>query len=173
MKKLSLFSVGVVLPQFEEEAEKVIKEKFHLSPRFEGALPPDATGARGEQLLAELQLEHALARKPQDSLFVLAITPYDLYSDGLNFVFGVAYPFRGAVVSYARLLSDDQELTLSRFRKEVTHELGHVFGLPHCPDPKCVMHFSNSLADTDFKGEDFCPDCFKKLRASMSKLGVL
>jgi len=25
-------------------------------------------------------------------------------------------------------------------------------GLDHCPAPRCIMHFSNSLADTDAKG---------------------
>jgi archaemetzincin len=39
------------------------------------------------------------------------------------------------------------------------HELGHVFGLEHCPDPECVMHFSNSLLDTDRKSTSFCSQC--------------
>ena len=168
----SLFSVGVSLPEVEEEAEKVLRDKFGLIPRFEGVIPPDAKGSRHSQLLAELQLENALLQKPEDSLFVLALTPYDLYSDKLNFVFGVAYPFKGCIVSYARLLSDDSELFLSRVRKEVTHEMGHVFGLSHCPNPRCVMHFSNSLADTDYKSEDFCPNCREKLLLSMGKLGL-
>ena len=173
MKICSLFSVGVSLPEVEEEAEKVLKSKFSLLPRFEGVVPPDARGSRYSQLLAELQLENVLIRKPEDSIFVLALTPYDLYSDGLNFVFGVAYPFRGCIVSYARLLSDNKDLFLSRVRKEIAHEMGHVFGLQHCPNPKCVMHFSNSLADTDYKSEDFCPSCREKLLLSMERLGLV
>jgi archaemetzincin len=39
------------------------------------------------------------------------------------------------------------------------HELGHTYGLRHCRDPRCVMHFSNSLHDTDVKGAGFCPRC--------------
>ncbi|ADU96594.1 peptidase zinc-dependent [Thermovibrio ammonificans] len=173
MALASLYTVGVALPFVEEEAEKVLKEKFNLSPRFEGALPPDSTGARGSQLLAEVQLQHALALKPSDSLFVVVLTPYDLYSNGLNFVFGVAYPFKGCIVSYARLISEDDSLFLSRFRKELTHEMGHVFGLPHCPNPSCVMHFSNSLADTDAKSENFCQLCSEKLRRVMVELGLI
>lgn len=168
----SLFSVGVSLPGVEEEAEKVLKSKFSLFPRFEGVVPPDAKGSRHSQLLAELQLENILSLKPSDALFAVAITPYDLYSNGLNFVFGVAYPFKGCIVSYARLISDDADLFLSRVRKEVTHEMGHVFGLSHCPDPECVMHFSNSLSDTDFKSENFCPICREKLLLSMERLGL-
>ncbi len=173
MKICSFFSVGVSLPEVEEEVERVLKSRFGLLPRFEGVVPPDARGSRYSQLLAELQLENVLVRKPEDSLFVLAITPYDLYSDGLNFVFGVAYPFEGCIVSYARLLSNNRDLFLSRVRKEITHEMGHVFGLQHCPNPKCVMHFSNSLADTDYKSEDFCPSCGEKLLLSRERLGLV
>ena len=173
MAVCSLYSVGVSLPEVEEEVEKVLKNRFRLLPRFEGVVPPDSRGSRTSQLLAELQLQNLLSVKPHDSLFVVAVTPYDLYSDGLNFVFGVAYPFKGCIVSYARLFSDDADLFLSRVRKEITHEMGHVFGLQHCPNPECVMHFSNSLADTDYKSEDFCPSCEEKLLLSMKKLGLV
>jgi len=47
--------------------------------------------------------------------------------------------------------------------KEAVHELGHTFGLDHCSDPRCVMHFSNMLADTDRKGREFCPSCRARL----------
>ncbi len=173
MAAISLFGVGALLPQVEEEAERVVKEKFNLEPRFEEIVPPDATLSRGSQLLADVQLKNLLSLKPQDSLFVGGITPYDIYSNNLNFVFGIALPFKGFIVSYARLISEDRELFLSRLRKEVTHEMGHVFGLPHCHDPKCVMHFSNSLIDTDLKGEDFCSSCKRKLLETMEKLGLL
>ncbi|CAB3289148.1 Peptidase zinc-dependent [Methanocaldococcus lauensis] len=169
----SLFSVGDSIPSVKKETEKVIREKFKLLPRFEGIIPPDVRGSRDYQLLADIQLENALINKPSDALFVVAITPYDLYSNGLNFVFGIAYPFRGCIVSYARLYSDNEELFLSRVRKEVTHEMGHVFGLSHCPNPKCVMHFSNSLYDTDYKEEEFCSNCKKKLYLSMKNLGLI
>jgi archaemetzincin len=32
-----------------------------------------------------------------------------------------------------------------RLVKEAVHELGHAFGLNHCENIECVMHFSNSL----------------------------
>jgi hypothetical protein len=36
-------------------------------------------------------------------------------------------------------------------------------GLEHCSNPICVMHFSNSLHDTDLKGWQFCPACQARL----------
>src|ERR687898_582901 len=50
-----------------------------------------------------------------------------------------------------------------RVTKEAVHELGHSFGLFHCNNKRCVMHFSNSLYDTDFKNRIFCKNCKNKL----------
>ncbi|NAZ33257.1 MAG: hypothetical protein GU356_03035 [Pyrobaculum sp.] len=42
---------------------------------------------------------------------------------------------------------------------------GHLYGLGHCPDVRCVMHFSNGLLDTDRKTAYFCERCRRKLLA--------
>lgn len=74
-----------------------------------------------------------------------------------------------AIISLARLrqsfygLPEDKHLFLERTIKEAVHELGHTYGLSHCPDPECVMHFSNSLMDTDRKKPSFCSRCQIKL----------
>jgi len=101
---------------------------------------------------------------------VLGIVDVDLYVPSLNFVFGEAdIDGKACVISLCRLkqsfysLPEDQKLFEQRVLKEAVHELGHTFGLSHCPDPKCVMHFSNSLRDTDIKSHDFCEDCKKLL----------
>jgi archaemetzincin len=89
---------------------------------------------------------------------VLGVTHRDLFAGGLNFVFGIASPSGACVVSTARL-GADEALVRARLRKEAVHELGHTLGLEHCADPGCVMHFSNSLADTDLKRDDYCRRC--------------
>jgi len=100
----------------------------------------------------------------------LGVVDVDLYSPGLNFVFGQADTEAGvAIVSLYRLrqerysLPPDEKLFKDRAVKEAVHELGHTYSLSHCPNPRCVMHFSNSLADTDTKGVAFCAKCQKKL----------
>ncbi|NKE72819.1 hypothetical protein MNODULE_18880 [Nitrospiraceae bacterium HYJII51-Mn-bac16s-1-B09] len=97
---------------------------------------------------------------------VLGVVALDLYAADLNFVFGEADSREGvAVVSVARLkpefygLPPDDALLHLRLLKEAVHELGHTYGLGHCPDLTCVMHFSNELKETDQKGESFCPEC--------------
>jgi archaemetzincin len=97
---------------------------------------------------------------------ILGIVDQDLFMPRLNFVFGVADPHgRRAIISLARLqqnfygLAPDRNLFLLRATKEAVHELGHTWGLEHCPDLHCVMYFSNTRGDTDRKGYQFCPRC--------------
>ena len=103
----------------------------------------------------------------------LGIVDKDLYVPELNFVFGLAIKGR-AVIAIRRLrqefygLKPNKNLFLERVLKEAVHELGHAYGLRHCPDPLCVMHFSNSLIDTDKKSSNFCPSCIKMLKRSLS-----
>jgi len=101
---------------------------------------------------------------------VVGVADVDLYVPRLNFVFGEADVASGtAIVSLCRLkqeyygLAADEALFLERAAKEIVHELGHTFGLGHCTNNKCVMHFSNSLADTDLKQALFCSMCRPKI----------
>ena len=92
---------------------------------------------------------------------VLGVTDIDLYSGDLNFVLGVAdiKSGKGAVISTNRLKSADRNLFLGRAVKEAFHEIGHLKGLKHCDDVRCVMHFSNRVADTDVKEKEYCQSC--------------
>jgi len=168
------FGIDELTPAVLGETYRVLEEKFHLKGEYIGDFEPPLMGARDGQFLADGMLYHLLKVKPPSAVAVLGITPYDIYSDGLNFVFGIATPMgRGAVVSYARLKTPNRELFLSRLRKEVTHEMGHVFGLKHCTIPGCVMNFSNSLYEVDLKGEDFCPKCKRELEETLRGLGII
>ena len=99
---------------------------------------------------------------------LLGITPLDLYVPSMNYVFGEARcPGRVAVISTARLGPIDpinSDLFASRVAKEAGHEIGHMLGLKHCSNPLCVMYFSERLADTDRKQEDFCAECGHHLK---------
>jgi archaemetzincin len=104
---------------------------------------------------------------------LLAVTGDDLFAAGLNFVFGEADVRGGcAIISLARLRAPylgfalTTERLLRRTLIEAVHEVGHLLGLDHCPQSDCVMHFSNSLADTDRKTPDFCPRCRQALRGT-------
>ena len=98
---------------------------------------------------------------------LLGITDFDIYVPGMNFVFGEArLPGRVGVISTYRLKakgSGKGTLYPERVLKEAVHELGHMLGLNHCEDDSCVMHFSESLKDTDNKGSALCEDCRRTL----------
>src|ERR671930_1091200 len=97
---------------------------------------------------------------------ILALCDFDAYSGRLNFVLGEAYVDGSVSAIYLpRLrqefygLKPNESLFYQSILKEPVHELGHAFGLNHCKNIRCVMHFSNSLSDTDIKASHFCSVC--------------
>jgi len=101
---------------------------------------------------------------------LLGVASFDLYVPGMNFVFGEArLPGRVGVISTHRLLPrqpDQTSLLQDRVVKEAVHEIGHMKGLKHCERVSCVMHFSESLADTDIKSPNLCQECELQLKVS-------
>jgi len=129
-----------------------------------GEWDPGVSGSGG-------MAEEALALVPRiPGAKVVGVVEEDVTVPGLNFVFGLAeLGGSAAVVSVYRLSSASASVLRERLLKEVVHELGHTFGLRHCPNPSCVMSFSNSVLDVDRKGPGFCPRCRERLLRLMGK----
>ncbi len=130
-------------------------------------LPVDALNIDRHQHLSVLVIQE-IVRMGLDAM-VLGIANEDLYAQGLQFVFGEAdYEKNVAVISLARLRKEfyggqpDDELLIERAVKEAVHEVGHLIGLPHCPNPQCVMRYSNTLTHTDQKSAELCEVCRKR-----------
>ena len=109
---------------------------------------------------------------------VLGVVEADIFVPELNFVFGEAVcPGKAALISLWRLKPEfygdapNIELFSARTLKEAVHELGHTLGLRHCPRSSCVMHFSNSICNTDLKQSLFCDQCYLHASISINKLG--
>jgi len=120
---------------------------------------------RGQYHSTEI-LKRLLQGSPSESWRILGVTDADLYIPILTFVFGEAQlGDAGALVSTHRLhpefygMPKDPALLRERLLKEALHELGHTFGLRHCPDYLCVMSASHSVERIDLKQADFCPAC--------------
>lgn len=168
--KITLESLGDIADEMMESLKYSVAGVFHCPVEVGAGLTglaqaynADRKQYSSSKLLASLGKSDIQAR-------VVGIADVDLYVPRLNFVFGEADVLSGtAIVSLLRLrqeyygLAPDEALLLERATKEIVHELGHTFGLGHCPNGKCVMHFSNSLADTDLKGSGCCSDCRPKI----------
>ncbi len=132
-------------------------------------LPEYAYDKKRKQYFSSAILDNLFKLKDKNQI-IIGVIDKDLYVPELNFVFGEADPLKGVcIISVTRLkqsywdLPEDKDLFLRRALKEAVHEIGHLFNLNHCPDHSCVMHFSNSLVDTDRKDYNFCNSCKKLL----------
>jgi archaemetzincin len=73
---------------------------------------------------------------------------------------------RACVVSIFRLRKGkaDNALFFARLVKVVNHELGHTFGLDHCPVAGCLMQDKRGkIASVDAESGRPCPECSARL----------
>ncbi|MHB1007373.1 MAG: archaemetzincin family Zn-dependent metalloprotease [Chloroflexota bacterium] len=166
LKAIRLRPLGRVGPDYVlERLARDVGEVFGVECQVNPALPlsDDALNPARRQYSSPWLLSHLRAVGAAEGTAVLGVVDEDLYVEGLNFVFGQAeLPGQWAVISLCRLRGqgvDAAETLYQRALKEAVHEIGHTVGLGHCPDPACVMHFSNTLADTDRKGHLPCTAC--------------
>jgi archaemetzincin len=74
---------------------------------------------------------------------------------------------RPCIVSTHRLRRGNasRALFMNRLIKVVNHELGHTFGLDHCPVEGCLMQDGKGTIRTvDSESGDFCPRCRERLK---------
>ncbi|MDI9634031.1 MAG: archaemetzincin family Zn-dependent metalloprotease [Methanolinea sp.] len=137
-------------------------------------LPARYYSVERRQYLADGILAEIACIPRGSDVLPLGITSADLYSPGLNFVFGIACR-QNALVSTFRLdpefygMHDREGLFRRRLLTEAVHELGHAMGLPHCEHPACAMYFSNWIGDTDLKGPGLCFRCARILGIAPGK----
>ncbi|HON09784.1 MAG TPA: archaemetzincin family Zn-dependent metalloprotease [Chitinispirillaceae bacterium] len=125
--------------------------------------PGFAFERRREQYFGDALLAFLREKRHSIGGTLLGLIDQDCYTGNLSFIFGQAV-LKGheAIVATKRLrqsfygLPENPGLLRERLLKEAMHEIGHTWGLPHCPDPYCVMHFSSSLNDTDIKEAKYC-----------------
>ena len=181
--KVGILTVGQVAPEVLMELEQGLAKTFPetICSVIKEALPlPSSTfDKKRKQYNSSLILNEVrvYASKKQEFHRILSVVDADIFSSGLSYVFGEAYaPGNAALVSLWRLKPEfygdrtDFAAYALRARKEAVHELGHTLGLKHCIRSGCVMHFSNSIFDTDRKQSFFCDQCY--LEASIAITNV-
>jgi archaemetzincin len=164
--KILIVGIGCDPPKFLDEISKIFFTNIEFG-RID--LIEEAFDRKRNQYDAEKILHHVRDSK-SDADKVLGIVDKDIFVEGLNFVFGLSeINGKNCIISTFRLKPEfygkkNEKLFRERVLKEAVHELGHSFGLVHCSNKKCVMSFSNSIAEVDEKGESFCEKCAKAIK---------
>lgn len=156
--------------------EVIVEEPASEEPP--GAYRPPRDQYASSVFLAQLRAKKDEAAGQGDSYdFMLGWTGRDLFMPRLSFIFGAAdRDACVAIVSVHRLKPEfygaggNEELLADRLLKEAIHELGHLFELDHCDSRSCVMHFSQTIDETDIKGPGFCETCATRLEGALERL---
>ncbi len=168
MSALYLVAIGSVPDKVWEWTTSAVAEWFPLPiQRLPGLLIPESAYDAKRKQYQSVEMMRMLSQHAanMDSR-VLGITDVDLSIPMLSFLFGQAQldgPV--AIVSLCRLhqefygLPAQDSLLRERLAKEVLHEMGHTFGLVHCPEEKCAMSLSTHIGMVDAKAEQYCARC--------------
>ncbi|HVP23635.1 MAG TPA: archaemetzincin family Zn-dependent metalloprotease [Conexivisphaerales archaeon] len=166
---ITFVSLGGLLSATDAKPFETAAGVFDLRANF---LPTPSPLEESELNAARKQYDAALILKRLEGLvkaggsnFVVGVTEKDIFVQGSNYVFGLADPQRSAgVVSLARLrINSNPRLLSERTMKEAAHEIGHLVGLKHCPEPTCIMSFANSTFDVDSKLPMLCKECLAQI----------
>lgn len=178
MRQIKLIPFSNVLDISINAALDGIKEQLNVEALTGESieLPEDCFMKSRSQYLSDCLIK--TLKSLDNSYILLGITEEDIYTSGMNFIFGQAeLGGSKAIVSTSRLKNTfygekelKEPLFIRRVKTEVLHELGHIFSLEHCDNPYCVMNYSNSIADTDRKGFNYCSVCSNLLLNSKLKL---
>jgi archaemetzincin len=146
-----------------------------LEPLPSSAIPAEARRNNPDtgqpQILTTYVLRQVLApSRPKEAVVFVAFTAEDLWPGrGWNFVFGEA-SIRDRVGVWSLSRHGDPSESDEAFRRSLrrtigtaTHEIGHMFSLPHCIAYECLMNGSNSQEESDAQPLEPCPVCLNKL----------
>ncbi|MEW6260348.1 MAG: hypothetical protein AB1547_10640 [Thermodesulfobacteriota bacterium] len=107
----------------------------------------------GKILLRLAELENGAA-------FRLGVVDVDLYLPILTHIFGESQlGGSAAIVSVYRLRDASMDRFLARTAKVALHEVGHLLGIVHCIDTRCLMRFANRVEILDEIPMRFCKAC--------------
>jgi archaemetzincin len=130
-------------------------------------LPKNAFYEPGQRYRAERLLVYLDNIREDRFTKIIGLTNADISTTKGQYedwgIFGMATVGGPAcVVSTYRLGKDegDRNLFMSRVRKVITHEIGHILGLPHCQTPGCIMQDAGgSIKTFDESDGKLCRKC--------------
>lgn len=158
--------LGVALPEAELLAVSTALTAFYairLSVAATLDLPKSAFYAKRKRYRAEKILDYLVQKAPAGARVVLGLTAVDISTTKAPHedwgILGLAtLDGRSAVLSSFRCqrAAKSPAHARARFAKTAVHELGHSFGLDHCPTPGCLMHDGEGSVLTTDTEHDLC-----------------
>lgn len=168
----------IIALMFFNDCEKPVQqrmvrdiEKFYSCKAYimnPEPLPSTAYYAPRGRYRADKLLEFLEKNKPGNAKLVgftgkdISTTAHGVYDWG---VFGLGSPSKGvSVMSTKRLKKGTQEEINNKILNTTLHEIGHSFGLEHCPDRRCLMRDAEGrLWPEDSKPPLMCGKCLGKI----------
>jgi archaemetzincin len=154
-----------------DEIETMLERELKVEVRRHEVepLPRKAWYAPRRRYRADVLIDHlaTFVEGEPETTKVLGLTEVDISTTNGDIpdwgIFGLGYaPGPSAVVSSFRLKRRAKSREHFRFRVANTalHEIGHTFGLQHCPEDKCPMQDAEgSIARTDASNGSLGPQC--------------
>ncbi len=179
---IALQPLGKALPKADVALVKRALSVFYdmevrVLPRV--PLPKSAYYRPRRRYRAEKLLKFLDKRAPKDAYRVLGITAVDISTTKKPYkdwgILGLAnMDGTSCVMSSFRTKRRSKNATHARqrFGKVAVHEIGHTFGLPHCPNRGCLMEDAKGSVLTSDREYDLCADCRKKLIRRGYSLGT-
>jgi archaemetzincin len=135
-------------------------------------LPESAYYEPRRRYRADILLDYLNEKTDRRYTKVLGLTNRDISATkGEHYDWGIfgygTLGGRPCIVSTHRLRRGNvsRALFMNRLIKVVNHELGHTFGLDHCPVEGCLMQDGKGTIRTvDSESGDFCPRCRERLK---------
>lgn len=167
--------MGAVDEALVREIHADLADRLGLQVKILPPIPiPEGSFERSRNQYSSTKVLREIVKEiPEDAGNILGLIDKDLCIPILTFVFGEAQLGGPAsIVSLARLrqefhgLPSDGRILYQRLFKECLHELGHNFGLVHCPDRNCAMYLSNTVMDVDRKQAAYCTACSEMMRGN-------
>jgi archaemetzincin len=172
-KGIYLLPLGGGVPSVDIELVRVAlgavySEDVRTLARTE--LPRSAFYAQRSRYRAEKLLDFLRPLLPAGGLRIAGITAADISTTkgavadwgilGLASIDGTVCVF--STFRCRRRLRGAEQARV-RFAKTAVHEIGHTFGLDHCPNRGCIMEDGGGSVLTTDRERDLCPTCRGRL----------
>ncbi|KAA3636661.1 MAG: hypothetical protein DWP97_02320 [Calditrichaeota bacterium] len=172
----------VVVPLGDVDLMLVNRLASELGPVFNRSvdilkgvkMPKEAYNVIRNQFYATITLTKLERLKANSREKVIGICEEDLYLPDERNILAYCDSLSGtSIVSLYEIrqefygLPEDDKKIFPRLYKESVHQLGHLFDLTDCRNPKCVNYYSQMMPDIDNKSEKFCDICRRQLTGAI------